>query len=222
MRKPRFLLAALLFVGVLPLMLNGFYKPYLAQMPHIYWVVEILTWIVLPSLLVWIAFRNELFTLSDVGIHIKIFGRSSWPLFLGATLILPILVVWVDAYSISVAQKLFATNYDAIDFSYRNVVPASGLPRFLVLLYLCLSAGIVEELYFRGMARLLFPKSLAGSLLYIAITAILFSLIHWEGGVWNLTETLLFGLAMSTLYVLSGNLWPLIIGHAITDYLWFS
>lgn len=222
MRKPRFLLAALLFIGVLPLMLNGFYKPYLAQMSHMYWVVEILTWIVLPSLLVWIAFRHELFTLSDVGLHIKIFGRSSWPLFLGATLILSILVVWVDAYSISVAQKLFATNYGAIDFSYRNVVPASGFLRFLVLLYLCLSAGIVEELYFRGMARLLFPKSLTGSLLYIAITTITFSLMHWEGGVWNLTETLLFGFAMSTLYVLSGNLWPLIIGHAINDFLWFS
>lgn len=222
MRKPRFLLAALLFVGILPFILNGFYKPYLAQMPHIYWVVEILTWIVLPSLLVWISFRHELFTLSDVGLHIKIFGRSNWPLFLGTTLVLSILVVWVDAYSLSVAHKLFAINHGAIDFSYRNLVPTSGFPRFLVLLYFCLSAGIVEELYFRGMARLLFPRNLSGSLFYIASTAILFSLIHWEGGVWNLTETLLFGLAMSTLYVLSGNLWPLIIGHAITDYLWFS
>ncbi len=222
MSKSRPLLALLLAIGILPLLLNGLYNSYLSQTPHIYWTAEILTWVVLPAVLLGVAFHRKLFSTTDIGLHIRIFGRSSWPLFLAATVVISVLVVAIYGYSTEAAHKLFSTNHGAGSFFYRDVVPGSGLLRFLVLVYLCLSAGIVEELYFRGMTRLLFSKNWSGSLLYIATTAIVFSLIHWEGGVWNLTEAFLFGLATSALYVVSGNLWPLIIGHALTDYFWFS
>lgn len=222
MGRSRVRLAILFFVGILPLLLNGFYNSYLSQTPFRYWAVETLTWIVLPSILLWSARRSDLFGAADLGLHLSVSGRSSWPLFLGSILIAAPLVVLVDVYSAEAARSLFPVNHGAAAFQYRDLVPATSFPRLLVLLYLCLSAGLVEEVYFRGMARLLFPAGWQGSLSYIAFSALLFSSIHWEGGVWNLSEALLFGLATSALYVSLGNLWPLIIGHVVSDYLWFS
>jgi membrane protease YdiL (CAAX protease family) len=109
-----------------------------------------------------------------------------------------------------------------LEFGYRDVVPAEGLGRILALIHLALTAGIVEEIYFRGLIRLLFSSGALGNLGYILFSSVLFASIHWEGGVWNLMETLLFGLSTSIIYAAVGNLWPLIIGHAWADYYRFS
>ncbi len=214
-------IAYLLLLGILPLELNGFYNAQLSQYPDWYWCVEILTWIVLPIFILFMAARWRLFHASEIGLHAEVAGHRSTGLLIAALLIVPAFFVIVDHVGYFAAQGFFPKNIGKIAFGYRDLVPSSGFLRALVLLHLCLTAGIVEEIYFRGMGRLLFPETSMGSAMYVIVSSLVFSSIHWEGGVWNLSATLVLGVTSSVLFVLLRNLWPLIVGHILCDFLWF-
>ncbi|MCP4490417.1 MAG: CPBP family intramembrane metalloprotease [Gammaproteobacteria bacterium] len=102
------------------------------------------------------------------------------------------------------------------------MIPEDRIGRLIVITYFSLTAGVVEELYFRG---LLF-RALAGCknhfLIFIAISPVLFSLVHWESGLANVLSTYLFGLFFAGTYLVFQNIWPLVVGHTVTDLVWFS
>jgi membrane protease YdiL (CAAX protease family) len=212
----------IVLVGITPLELNGLYNGYLSQFPAWYWLVETFTWILLPSLLLWMGMRSGWFSTDDIGLHTRICGRRNIWLFVVTLIGLSWLVAELSLWSNLLARAIFPVNYGKLDFEYTDVIPAGGLGRFLALTHLALTAGIVEELYFRGLVRLLFSNGAIGNLGFIVCSSVLFASIHWEGGVWVLTEALLFGLSTAVIYSITGNLWPLIIGHAWADYFWFS
>lgn len=68
----------------------------------------------------------------------------------------------------------------------------------------------------------LFPKDWLRGVAYIVISSIVFAGAHWEGGLPNLAETFTVGIFAATIFRLTGNLWPLIVGHIITDWYWFA
>lgn len=215
-------LALIVLVGILPLELNGLYNGSLSQMFGWYWLVEICTWILLPALLLWLGFKNEWFTWSDLGLHSKIAGRLHPWLFLGCLIPLAWVVMKTDLIFNFWAHVLFPNNYGQVNFGYVDVVPAYGVGRYLAIAHLGLTAGIVEEIYFRGIMRLIFPKGFWGGISFIVLSSVLFASIHWEGGIRSLAECFLFGFLSSVLYTALGNLWPLIMGHAWADMIWFS
>lgn len=88
-------------------------------------------------------------------------------------------------------------------------------------LYWSLTAGIVEEIYFRGWLRRLMRGSLGMTLAYVGTSSILFSLIHWGQGEKQLIATGIFGLMCAVAYLGVRNLWPLIAAHVIVDVTFF-
>jgi len=60
------------------------------------------------------------------------------------------------------------------------------------------------------------------TLIYIAVSPLLFALVHWEGGTANVIAAYIFGLGAVGVFMYMKNIWPLIIGHIYTDYVWFS
>src|ERR1041384_5246566 len=212
----------LVLVGIAPTELNGFYNSYLAQFPGWYWSVEIASWIILPAILLWIGMKNNWFTWSDLGLHCRIGGQRDPWLFAATIALLPWALMQSDQLFGSWAYDLFPVNFGAVGFHYRDMIPKDGMRRALALSFCCLSAGIVEEIYFRGMVRLLFRNTFWGRLGFVLASSLVFASVHWEGGVRALTEAFLFGVLAAVVYLLGGNLWPLILGHAWTDYIWFS
>jgi len=83
-----------------------------------------------------------------------------------------------------------------------------------------LTAGFVEEIYYRGMMSRLFPDGWRGTLLYVPVSSLVFASVHWDGGVWTMFEALTFGLAAGAIFRATRNLWPLIVAHAVIDYGW--
>jgi membrane protease YdiL (CAAX protease family) len=53
-------------------------------------------------------------------------------------------------------------------------------------------------------------------------TPIVFALPHWEGGLHNVLATYVCALFFALLFLITKNLWPLIVGHIYTDYVWFN
>ena len=88
--RRRFALTLLLVIGFLPFELNGWYNPKLT--PYQFWVVEIVTWILLPAIIITTAVRARLTTLRDIGLRSDV--RSRAPILLAALILLvPIVLI---------------------------------------------------------------------------------------------------------------------------------
>ncbi|MCB4792299.1 MAG: CPBP family intramembrane metalloprotease [Elusimicrobia bacterium] len=214
-------LIILFIIGILPLEINGFYNWYISRFPAFYWLVEVLTWILLPLSILTFGVKNKVFGFKDLGFHSEVFDKKNSYLFFVSILVVTFLGIVIDVSSYYSIKKIL-NNYGMLQFDYKGVMPKTGILSIIVLLHFCLSAGFVEEIYFRGMFRLLFNNSSKNKLLYVLTSSIIFSAAHWEGGIWNLFEGLMVGVFFAMAYLRLKNLWPLIIGHIACDYYWFS
>jgi membrane protease YdiL (CAAX protease family) len=107
-------------------------------------------------------------------------------------------------------------------FDYESIVPESGILYFVVVAYFGLSAGLVEEFLFRGLLYHAFSGLRHSLALFLLVSPLLFSLVHWEDGLANLAATWIVGIFMAAAYLGLRNLWPLVIGHVFTDLVWFG
>lgn len=210
---------ALLALGIAPLYFNGYVNAQISDRPVAYWSFEFSYWVLLPVLVLVFLVRFGGLRMSDIGIHGHIRGRGSIGLLVLIALVLCPLYYLVH----SSALRFFSTLLPASAlFQYHTMVPESGIGRILVAAYFAITAGIVEEIYFRGLAFRaceMLPFSVP---LYLGLSPILFALIHWESGAANTAATYVVGILAAATYVLLRNLWPLIVAHAYTDYAWFT
>jgi hypothetical protein len=224
MRRSR--IAILLVIGVLPLYLNGFWNPLLASRPRWFWIVEVLTWIILPlALYSWGGWRH-LVTNAELGFHKSVCGsRNEWVF--GLCLVAaPFLMVWLDGRLYDIVPRFVPVNRWQVPFKYNDMIPSpgphTGRYRLLALLHLALTAGLVEGFYYCGLLRLLFRAGWGGAALFVLISSILFAGSHWEGGTQKLVYALAWGIVMATVYAVTRNLWPIVVGHMFVDITWLT
>lgn len=104
-------------------------------------------------------------------------------------------------------------------FGYAAALPDDALLRAAAVLFFSASAGVVEEIFFRGLFRQA-VSALCGPTAvktYLFTSALLFGLAHWEQGSVGLYRAFAFGLAVAFLYLRLGDLRPLILAHALID-----
>jgi len=179
----------------------------------------VLTWIVIPSIILLQVIRTEGMDLSDLGYHASIRGRNNIGLLVLACVAFSPLCYGVYFYSYEFFSELFPGQGF---FQYESIVPESGILYFAVTIYFGLSAGLVEEFLFRGLLYRAFSGFRHALALFLVISPVLFSLVHWENGFANLASTYIVGVFMAIAYLGLRNLWPLVIGHIFTDLLWFG
>ncbi len=218
--RKRILIACLIFIGILPYELNGFYNPWLQYSPGQFWTAQILAWVFLPVVIYAIGIRHKLFTNRDLGFHHSVAGKQNLALFLVSLVAVTLILRALFVAAILGRQILFPINYGAVDFSYKNLIPTNGLPRVSALLFFSLSAGIVEEMIYRGMFKRLFDDNESGNALFVIISSSVFASVHWEGGVQGLFLAFSYGIVASLAYAILKNIWPFILGHALNDLLW--
>ena len=212
-------LLGLALLGIAPFLVNGLVNSVIADNTLLYWAFELLTWVAIPLLILHFALRFTANGLRDFGLHASIRGHDNpgWVL-LACALFAP-LCYGVYKTSHDFFSRLFPSESF---FDYESVIPDSGFLYIVVVLYFALSAGLVEEFLFRG----LLWKALSGLhhslVLFLVVSPILFSLVHWENGPANLAATWVVGVFLALAYLGLRNLWPLIVGHVFTDLLWFG
>jgi membrane protease YdiL (CAAX protease family) len=205
--------------GITPFMVNGLVNSVIAHNALLYWAFEMLTWIVIPSTVLLLVMRTPGINFAALGYHSAIRGRSNIGLVLLACAVLSPLCYGVYFYSYEFFSALFPGQGF---FQYESIVPESGILYFAVTLYFGLSAGLVEEFLFRGLLYRSFSGLRHSLALFLVISPILFSLVHWENGFANLASTYIVGIFMAIAYLGLRNLWPLMIGHIFTDLVWFG
>jgi membrane protease YdiL (CAAX protease family) len=213
-------LTALLLIGILPFELNGLYNIYLASWPLYYWIVDIISWIFLPLAMYFWGIHRGLFTNAEIGFHPYVSGRIHYTCIL--VLILSPIIYFAHGYSRAIAMRIIPTNYGAVNFGYGQVVASYGGPKFLMLFYFAVTAGLVEEFFYRGVMYKLICMRKRRFIMYVFISSLVFSSVHWELGVQFLLSHFLWGLVMGSIYYKIRNIWPLVFGHTIIDLIAFS
>ena len=213
----RLLLLAL--CGIAPFMINGLVNSIIPQNTLLYWCFELLTWVVIPSTVLYLVTRTPGFRFSDLGYHGTICGQRKTGLLLLACVLFAPLCYWVYSTSYDYFIELFPAGES---FDYDAVVSASGIFYFAVVVYFGLSAGLVEEFLFRGLLYRAFSGFPSSTVLFLVVSPLLFGLVHWEDGLANLASTYIVGVFMAIAYLGFRNLWPLVIGHIFTDLVWFG
>ena len=108
---------------------------------------------------------------------------------------------------------LEGTTYDAVSWF-------GGAPGWLLVLALALLPALVEELFFRG--ALLSGLEKWGQGAAILVSSLCFALVH--GSAANFLGPLVAGLLFGYLTVITGSLWPAVVGHLCNNlvYLWMG
>jgi len=211
--------AALFFLGISPFLVNGVINPVIALYPRIFWSFEVLSWVFLPLAIFGIALRQLGLRAEEMGLHARVRGQRN----LGLVLVLCVLFAPLYLIIYNESRAAFLSIFpEAPFFAYQSIVPEDGAMRVVAILYLAITAGVVEELYFRGLFFKISSFFPAQAAVYVLGSATFFSLIHWEGGLSNVGATFVLGIITTLLYLLIRNLWPFMIGHAYTDYVWMQ
>lgn len=201
-------------------LLNGFYLGVLFGIhPALFWIADALHFVGLTVFAV-VVFATKLnLRPRDYG-FVPPSPKYDWAQFV----LLTLLIFGANALLYGLARG-FALRFFPIggtSFDYTIALAPSGPLRLLGTLYLCFTAGFAEEIIFRAIPWLVFRKlSNRPMLPYVICTAILFGLIHWEGGPSSVISATAIGVTFAWIYGRIGNIWPLVVSHALIDYLVF-
>jgi membrane protease YdiL (CAAX protease family) len=196
-------------------LLDGFTKPALAQLPRLFWTYDVTKWVLLPAVTlfamrVWCGTRQADFGLHGPAPHWSLAQLS------GFTVLFTALAMSYFGFQLLGARFLPAGG----TFDLVALLP-EGAARLAAVLYLCVTAAVVEELFYRGVLREAMAPAGAGlgrATGYVVVSSTLFGVSHFEGGAVEIFATGLYGVVAALFALRVRNLWPLIVGHFATDF----
>ncbi len=207
-------------IGYFPFLINGWLYANTKPSVHVFWIAEIIYWVILPSAIFTYLIKYQSLTWRDLGIHQRIqnIHNPAGVLFL---------CLLFACFSYTIYQSCISlTRYIVSDapglFSYTSMQSKFYLYKLLSALFFAATAAIVEELYYRGLLYKIIESFNYHKIIYLVFSPLLFALAHWEQGVDGLISNLMFGFIFCLFYMKLRNLWPLITGHFIVDYIYFS
>jgi len=139
-----------------------------------------------------------------------------------ATLIIPFLLLGLTLISLGRAYSDYRTNTDSIQAALlesRNIqylIPRNRHERCWTTV-LSIVAGVTEELCFRLVLPILIFIVTGSGLLAVILSTIWFGLVHFYQGWIGILATLLVGAIMMFVYVLTQNIWLVMLIHTVID-----
>jgi len=192
-----------------------------AVAPALFWTADAVRFIAIPALAWLLVLRPAGIGAGEVGLGPL---RSRHPdEFWGMVVFIPLLVVAVTWPVLLVSSRYGIDGGGA--FSVHQALPRGGLGKALTALYLSATAGLVEEVVWRGLPWLYFSAVVPlpyRRFAYVLATSIVFAMAHVEQGPGGVFAAFWFGLVAAGLYSKLRTLWPLILGHVAVDWMAFA
>ena len=202
-----------------PYLVNGIVNTRLAATPCVFWVFDAITWIVVPAIAFYLLSKRPEVSLASIGLTTFVIDRRSYIGIASLAFVLSFLFLAVTTISERYSQIAFPAEPW---FRYSWMIPESAMGQTIVATYYAITSGLVEEVLYRGYLFRIsqyftYPK--AG---FLCLGPVLFALAHWEGGVSAIVSAYILGLVASLVYLVLKNVWPLAIGHGVTNYVLYS
>ncbi len=201
-----------------PLWLNDFYLMKLPpEFQELRLILDIIFYIFFQSILIYMAYSARWFSFADINLSLSNIKKQTVEgLFI-------LIVVFTIAIILNYIRVILNTHFNL------NIAPPkhASLPAwhpvsiFLYVLYLSSTAGIFEEVIYRGIVISQIRKVTSNSLIIAATSALVFSLIHWSLGLSIMSLAFILGLFWAVLFLKTGRLLPLILAHFSFDFITF-
>ena len=141
----------------------------------------------LPTLLLLLGRRRGLYDADDLGLTARVRGvdrrGSGWGL-LFLVPVVSLLFWWLNVWTMRWVAAALPAGCSEPSFRYADVLPPPGPQtgwwRILALVHLSVTAGVIEELYYRAAMDRLFPRGWLGGLAYVVMSSAAFAGAHWE------------------------------------------
>jgi uncharacterized protein len=130
------------------------------------------------------------------------------------------IIVAVDHYLAGWARRTINT---ALPATVLGAYPK--LSGWLYLVDVVLGIALVaysEEIVFRRCARHVFQIYVGDGYALVFITSLLFGAYHWWTGIGNIVEAVIMGVLLMVFFRRSQALWPVVLGHYLTDIVDFA
>lgn len=205
-----------LFVLCSPLLLNDLYLPLVPGDAHrLNLVLDVLVYIAWQSTVIYLAFQARWFSVGDLGITSEDLPRQVlWGIML---LILVLLLYVMLLFALKYAERLFHTG---LSFTWYFPLPDwKPVPVFFYVLYLSITAGVYEEIVYRGMVISLLRRVTSRRWALVLGSALIFTAIHWSNGPQTWAEAFVFGSLWAFLFIRRGRLIPIMIAHFLYDFI---
>ena len=99
-----------------------------------------------------------------------------------------------------------------------QLLPKTGREKF-VFVFLSLSAGLGEELAYRGFLIPALAIVFGTAWGAVLLSSLVFGILHSYQGWLGMARTALLGMVLAVSFVVTGSLWPAILAHALLDVL---
>jgi len=205
------------------LFLDGLFKEALyRRSPTLFWALDFIKFVLVPAIvLAWLRWSHSV---APARYGIRRFDKSDHGLRVVAIMLLLSVLLYFIYHHASKAIWRYTWWLPQAAFTYPDSLPEGWL-HFPAVVYFGLTAGIVEEIFFRGLPLLYLRERFKGRdvrVAYVVATSVLFGLIHWENGVHEIIATGIFGALAAVAYLQLRNLWFLVGAHALIDIWTFS
>jgi len=200
-------------------LLDGFFRaPLYSWSPAAFWLFDFAKFLVIPALGLCLLYR--FYSLAPRHYGVRIPEQGMWGEFLGLSVFLTLMLAATYFAPVVLTARMSAGPEPS---SFQALIP-TGTLRVPVAVYFAATAGIAEEIMFRGLP-LLYVVSRSPDRVptaaYCLVTALLFASAHWENGANEVIGTFIYGLFASAFYVQVRDLSPFIVAHALGDLTWF-
>ena len=204
----------LLFLS-LPLLLNDFYLPLVPEdAVTLDLVLDVIIYIGWQTSIIYMAWQAGWFTFSDIGFKREGIGRE---VLLGLGLLVIVFVTFILVLLVG----MFIDLQFGLELSSRWYfpVPENWHPAkaFLYVFYLSITAGVFEEIIYRGIVIRQLDSVTRSDLLKVVLSTLLFVLIHWSMGPQTWIEAGLFGALWAYIFIRTDSLVPNIVAHFLYD-----
>ena len=209
----------LLILGIIPFFLNGIFNNYIFNKSiFLYWLFEVLIWVVMPVIIFHEIISKKYTSLLDLGLSNKKLLSIE---FISCAFFTLIALLFIIRYTQNLSYELYNKNFYSLKFNYSLTIAKDGILRYLIILYHSLTAGFVEEFYYRGYFRDLVKKLGGGNFLFVFLSSFIFSLVHWENGIYTMFPAFFIGIFLALHYLKFKNLYCLVIAHVFVDFIHF-
>ncbi|WP_455675486.1 CPBP family intramembrane glutamic endopeptidase [Pradoshia sp.] len=182
-------------------------------------------WLPTISILLLVLFTKLSF--NDIGIaipsiHTDTLGTVlTYSVLLIGLLYISIMVYYLVGYQVSqkVRTKFIEAKDKELNVSYSDILPVTEKEK-KIWNYVSLTAGITEEIIYRGFLLFAFSYLFPDLSIWavIVLSSLLFGLAHTYQGAIGVIRTTIVGIIFSCLYIGMSSIIPLVIIHFLIDY----
>ena len=203
-------------IGLLvwPLYLNDLYLiPLDNERLGLLWSLDLLFFFAIPTVTLLILIKRGRIKTSEIGLE----GLPKALDFLVGAAICAILLPTVSHFLLSMLEAIFGGRlFVGYDFPDQQPV------RWILIVYAALSAGILEEIIYRGVVISELERASLSPVLAVTISCLIFGGIHWGEGLGKVLAMAIWSVPFAIWFVRKRSVWAPIIAHSLYNLLIYS